>query len=152
MASQTIKAAADMSKDIDEEKISLVEEDLFVGKRTAVADRVRVNTLTDVTDHVVKGVLTSENIVIERKLIERFLDPSEEVLGVRTVGEVTIIPIYEEILVTEKRLFLKEEVHIVISESNKAVEIPVQLRKQRAVVERLDSEGAVITENPEIIP
>lgn len=141
-----------MSKDIDEEKISLVEEGLFVGKRTAVADRVRVNTFTDITDHVVKGVLTSENIVIERKRIERFVDPSEEVPAVRTVGEVTIIPIYEEILVTEKRLFLKEEIHLVISESNKTVEIPVQLRKQRAVVERLDSEGAVITENPEIIP
>jgi stress response protein YsnF len=55
---------------------------------------------------------------------------------VREEGEVTIIPIVEEVLVIEKRLILKEEVHI------RRVRVPdvhrevVTLRTQDVVVER----------------
>ncbi|RYY15982.1 MAG: DUF2382 domain-containing protein, partial [Alphaproteobacteria bacterium] len=54
---------------------------------------------------------------------------------------VTIIPILEEILVVEKRLVLKEEVHVRRTAAAEDVEVPVTLRKQHAVVERVDPEG-----------
>ena len=55
----------------------------------------------------------------------------------------TIIPILEEILVVEKRLVLKEEVHVRQSRADETVEVPVTLRLQRAVVERLSPDGHV---------
>jgi len=62
---------------------------------------------------------------------------------------VLIIPVLEEVLVVEKRLVLKEELHVrrLVSEEN--VEIPVTVRKQRAVVERVTPEGLSNKENEE---
>ena len=51
-------------------------------------------------------------------------------------GDLTIVPVVEEVLVVEKRLVLKEELHIRRTSQTELVEVPVTLRKQRAVVER----------------
>ena len=51
----------------------------------------------------------------------------------------TIVPVFEEVLVVEKRLVLKEELHLRKCTSVEAVEAPVTLRKQTARVERLDA-------------
>jgi stress response protein YsnF len=51
----------------------------------------------------------------------------------------------EEVLVVEKRLVLKEELRITRHETKEVAETPVTIRKQRAVVERLDSEGEIIS-------
>jgi stress response protein YsnF len=61
---------------------------------------------------------------------------------VRTEGDTTIISIVEEMLVVEKRLFVKEEIHIRRKSSKESIEVPVTLRKQRVVVERELSIGA----------
>jgi stress response protein YsnF len=61
--------------------------------------------------------------------------------AVRTDGDVVIVPILEEVLVVEKRLVLKEELHIRRQVNHEDVEVPVTLRKQRAVIERLGPDG-----------
>ena len=62
----------------------------------------------------------------------------------RTEDGVVIVPVMEEVLVVEKRLVLKEELHIRRQVTQENVEVPVTLRKQRAVVERLGPEGQAI--------
>ncbi|MGN6488453.1 MAG: DUF2382 domain-containing protein, partial [Devosia sp.] len=47
-------------------------------------------------------------------------------------------PVLEEVLVVEKRLVLKEELRLKRRVTTERVEVPVTLRKQRAVTERLD--------------
>jgi stress response protein YsnF len=42
----------------------------------------------------------------------------------------------EEILVVEKRLVLREEIHIRQTATTETVEVPVILRKQEAVIDR----------------
>ena len=54
-------------------------------------------------------------------------------------------PVLEEVLVVEKRLLLKEELRITRHATTEVAELPVTVRKQRAVVERLSSEGENIT-------
>jgi stress response protein YsnF len=49
-------------------------------------------------------------------------------------GAVTIVPIVEEVLVVEKRLLIKEEVHIRRRATTETADVPVMLRKQRAVI------------------
>jgi len=71
--------------------------------------------------------------------IDRMVDAAPTV---RTEGDVTIVPVVEEVVVVEKRLLLKEELHIRRRRTTKDVEIPVTLRKQRAVVERLPPEDS----------
>ena len=48
-----------------------------------------------------------------------------------------IIPIFEEVVVVEKRLVLKEELHISQQVTTETVEVPVELRRQQASIERL---------------
>ena len=54
----------------------------------------------------------------------------------RTEDDVIIIPVFEEVLVVEKRLVLKREIRIMKRATSETVEIPITLRKQQAKVER----------------
>ena len=54
----------------------------------------------------------------------------------RVVGDTTIIPIVEEVLYTEKRLILKEEIHITRRRTTEHFHDTVTLRHQEAVVTR----------------
>ena len=63
-----------------------------------------------------------------RSAASRSIGKFRRLLAVRTEGDVLIIPVLEEVLVVEKRLVLKEELHVrrLVSEEN--VEIPVTVR------------------------
>jgi stress response protein YsnF len=57
-----------------------------------------------------------------------------------------IVPVLEEILVVRRQLVLKEELHIRRRVETEAVQVPVTLRKQRAIVEREAPDGSTINE------
>jgi stress response protein YsnF len=61
-----------------------------------------------------------------------------EAPAVRTEGDVTIVPVFEERLVVEKRLFLVEELHVRRTVSVDPVELPTTLRRTRVEVERTE--------------
>jgi stress response protein YsnF len=65
---------------------------------------------------------------------------------IRTEGNVTIVPVLEEVLVVTKQLVLKEELDIRRRVETETVEVPVTLRKQRAIVEREAPDGTTINE------
>ncbi len=58
----------------------------------------------------------------------------------RQEGDLLIVPVVEEVLVVEKRLVLKEELHIRRRVETESVEVPVELRRQRAEVERVPAD------------
>ncbi|ANY84794.1 hypothetical protein BB934_39160 (plasmid) [Microvirga ossetica] len=119
---------------VSEEVIPLVEETAIVGKREVITGRVRVQTVTDVIEELARADVQRETVDVTRVPIDRIVETAPEI---RTEGDVTIVPALEEVLVVEKRLVLKEEVHIRRRVESEAVEVPVTLRKQRAIVERL---------------
>ena len=84
--------------------------------------------------------LRSDAVGVTRVPVDRVIVEGDPVPTVRTEAGVTVIPILEEILVVEKRLVLKEEVHIRRTTSDEEVEVPVTLRKQHAVVEHIPAE------------
>ncbi len=133
----------------DHNVLPLVEEELRVSKREAVTGRVRVRTVTETLDEIVRQDLQGERIEVERVPVDTLVEPGAPVPQVRTEGDVTILPVLEEVLVVEKRLLLKEEVRISRHATTDVAEVPVTLRKQRAIVERLDSEGNFITDMKE---
>jgi uncharacterized protein (TIGR02271 family) len=122
-----------------ETSIPLVEEEAHVGKRTRTTGRVRIRTEVDEVEQLVAAELMQERVEVERVPVDRIVDAAPPV---RTEGDVTIVPVLEEVLVVEKRLVLKEELRIRRSRRQETEEIPVRLRKQRAVVERSDEEGS----------
>jgi uncharacterized protein (TIGR02271 family) len=120
---------------VSEEVIPLVEETMSIGKREVVTGHVRVRTVTDTVEELAHADVQREIVEVTRVPIDRMVETAPEI---RTEGDVTILPVVEEVLVVEKRLVLKEEVHIRRRVTTETAEVPVTLRKQRVEVERID--------------
>ena len=58
-----------------------------------------------------------------------------------TPAKLMIVPVLEEVVVVQKQLVLKEELHIRRRAETETVEVPVSLRKQRVIVERVARDG-----------
>jgi uncharacterized protein (TIGR02271 family) len=128
------------------ETIPLVEEELRLGKRSVATGKVRVRTVVDTVEDVARADLEEARVDVTRVPVNKEVDAAPDV---RTEGDVTIVPILEEVLVVEKRLVLKEELHIRRHVVHENVEVPVTLRKQRAVVERLTADGQSLSVDEE---
>jgi stress response protein YsnF len=132
---------------VAEEIIPVVEESANLGKRQVATGRVRVQTVTDIIEELAHADVQREDIEVTRVPIDRVVETAPEI---RTEGDVTIVPVLEEVLVVEKRLVLKEELHIRRRVDTESVEVPVTLRKQRAIIEREAQDGS--TANDEADP
>src|SRR5436853_7823181 len=114
--------------------VPVIEEEVVVKNQPQVTGRVRVRTITEMVDDVARATLEEHDVEVRRI-------PKNEIVGtppsVRTEGDTTIVPVLEEVLVVEKRLLLKEELHIQRRTRRERVEVPVSRRKQRAIIDRL---------------
>lgn len=133
--------------DARSEVISVVVEQLRVEKRTVEGEGMRVRVVTDEEEAPANVTLRSERIEVERIPIGRVVESAPPV---REEDGVTIIPVMEEVVVTETRLVLKEELHVRRIAETREHQQTVLLRRQRAEVERLPATGKPLadTENP----
>lgn len=86
--------------------VPLHEEELFVDRKHVAGDTVKVRTVTHEQALVVDEAMTHQQVEIVRMAVGRVVNA---VPAVREEGEVTIIPVMEEVVVVERRLVLKEE-------------------------------------------
>jgi uncharacterized protein (TIGR02271 family) len=121
--------------------LPLIAETARIDKVAVETGRVRVSTRTEAVDQVLRETLRSDMVGVTRVPINRTLAEGETPPVAREENGVTIIPILEEILVVEKRLVLKEEVHVRQTTAVEDVEVPVTLRRQHAEVERTGPDG-----------
>jgi stress response protein YsnF len=116
--------------------IELSEERAAIEVRDIVTDRVRISTSTTSVEQMVRQDLRSTSTGLVRVPVNRTLAAGEVPPVPRTEGDVTIIPIFEEVAVVELRLVLKEELHVRQRETTETAEIPLTLRKQSVTIER----------------
>jgi uncharacterized protein (TIGR02271 family) len=114
--------------------IPLVEETLHLGKRLVETGRVRVSLTTEVVEEVLRETLRHRHAEVERRPVGRMVT---EAPAVRQEGDMIIVPVVEEVLVVEKRLMLREEIHLRLVDSEEAVEHAASRRVQHAAVERV---------------
>ena len=122
----------------EEETITLVEEQLRVGRREVERGRVRITKRVEHHEGTIDEPVLRERVEVERVPINREIDGPVEV---RREGDVTIIPVYEEVLVIEKRLMLKEELHVRKERHEESEPQHVTLRREHVEVERIEGEG-----------
>jgi stress response protein YsnF len=122
-----------------ENVIPVYAEELSVAKRQVRTGQIRVETRTEVVEEIVNAEIETSSVEVEHVPVGRVVDCAPEI---RTEGDVTIVPVLEEVLVIEKRLVLREELHIKRLRTTESVEIPVSVRKQRAEVSRTTKPGA----------
>jgi stress response protein YsnF len=118
----------------DDYRIPIIEEEAHVEKRSTT-ERVRVHMTTETEQVLVQDVVSREHIEVTHVPVGR-----EVVVAppVRTEDGTTIVPVLEERLVVERRLFLVEEIHIRKTTHEERVELPAELRRTRVDVERDD--------------
>ena len=113
--------------------VPVIEEEARVIKRAAETERVTVRAVPYEEQIVLQDQVSREDVEISRVPINREVI---EVPVVRIEGDVTILPIFEERVVLEKRLFLVEELHLRRRTSVEQIEIPTTVRRTRVDVER----------------
>jgi stress response protein YsnF len=75
-----------------------------------------------------------ECLSIERVAVNKILD---EPIGVRQEGTVTIIPVIEEVVVSSKKLVLKEEIRITRRQEVFRHSETVPIRSEEVTIERI---------------
>ena len=116
-------------------RIPLAAERVLVGTRVRRTGVVRVSTRVERRTTVVDPPLRRQRIEIRRRRVDRFVDRPPDV---RREGDTLIVPIVEEVVV--RRLKVVEEVAITLRRSIERRPQRVELRRERAVVERLGSD------------
>lgn len=115
--------------------IPIAREEVRVDKRRKETGLTRIRKIVHETTQRIQEPVTRETVEVERVPVNKVV---EKTMPVRDEDGTMIVPVYEEIAVVEKRLLLKEELHIRkrTEKSFKAEEIVV--RSEEAVVEHID--------------
>jgi uncharacterized protein (TIGR02271 family) len=116
-----------------EQRIELLEEKLSVDVRPVEKGRVRVDVKVRTDEQVVEQELERQEVTVRRVPVDRVVEVKPEI---RFEGDTMIVPLVEEVLVVEKRLILREELHIQQSTTRRTEQIPVTLRSEEAVITR----------------
>lgn len=118
--------------------LPVVEEQLHVDKLRHEA-RVRVTKRVHEREQQVDVPLARQDVIVERVPVGRVLTAP---VPTRQEGDTTIIPLFEEVLVVEKRLMLREELHIRVQRTETHDHRTVRLRSEDITIDHLDGPAA----------
>lgn len=123
------------SQSNDLRAIPVLEEVLDVQRHRVETGKVRLTKIVHEREEEVPTPRIREDVTIERVPLNRLVDAP---VAVRQEGDTLIIPVMEEVLVTEKRLMVKEELRITTRRIEEQASQKVLLRREEIVIERLD--------------
>ena len=116
--------------------VPLVAEEVTLSKNTRQST-IRIQKSVSTREVTIDDPLMREEFEITRVPVNTVI---AEAVPPRQDGDTLIVPIFEEVLVTEKRLLLREEVHIVRRRVEVRAPQTVTLRKESVDVHRVEDE------------
>ena len=137
-----------MARDLDQDRqiIPVVEEELSIQRRTIPTGTLQVHKRVTSREETVDEPTRITHFDVERVPVNTIVEAPE---SIRQDGETTIIPVYEEVVVTEKRLLLKEEIRLTRRESLHHDPQTVTLRKEEVTIQEHPAESDSLRETPE---
>lgn len=123
-----------------EQTVPLIEESVQIDKVMVDRGGYRIAKQLEIEEHIVNELLQHQHCEIERRPVNRQLDDLA-VPAVRYEGSTLVIPVVAEVLVTEKRLMLVEEVRITRIDGTHRDPKKVRLRKEKVVIQRLAADS-----------
>jgi len=118
--------------------VPVIEEQLQVGTRTVETGRgVRIHK--HVVEHpaTVEESLARGEVEVRHVPVDRVVDPGAAPVT-RYEGDTLVVPVLEEVLVLERRVRIKEELHITVLRREQAHVETVMLKSEQVSVERFD--------------
>lgn len=116
--------------------LPIVEEQLTLDKRVRETGRVRLHKIVETRQETLDEPLLREEVEIERVPVGEYVNAP---VAIRQEGDVTVIPVLEEVLVVEKRLRLREELRVTKRQTEIRDVQDITLRSERIEVERVVS-------------
>ena len=132
----------DQERQPEDLRIPLHAEEVSVSRREIEKGNVQIALITGAREQLIDEELTHVRVEIERVPIGRTI---EIVPPIGQEGDITIIPVVEEVVVVERRLVLKEEIRVRRMSTKEQHQETVVLRQQEAVVTREGPDGLAIT-------
>lgn len=119
--------------------IPVVAEEIRVGTEQVARSVLRVHKRVESHEETVDAPVSTEDVVVERLPVNTLVEG--EPPQIREEDGVVIIPVFEEVLVVEKRLLLREEVRLAKRVSTSSVPQKVVVRREVVDIERVDADG-----------
>lgn len=123
---------------VEEIVVPLVEEELTVGVREVETGRVRVTKVVREQEEAVETWLRRDEVEVTRETVNEHVEAASPV---EYADDRVVIPIYEEVVVVEKRLLLKEKLVLTRRQRQAQSVQPVTRRVEEAQVERLPNDA-----------
>jgi len=121
--------------------IPVVAEQLAVGTRTVDTGRgVRIHKTVLEQPVTIDERLVREEVEVKHVAVDRIVAP-DEAPTTRYEGDTMIVPILEEVLVVERRVRIKEELHITRIQREETHREAVVLKAEQVSIERFDESG-----------
>ena len=119
----------------DAEVFQEIQESIDVRRVVREAERVRILVTTGQTTETVSEPTWQDHVEIRREPVGQVVTAVEDV---RTEDGVTVVPVYEEVLVVERRLVLRERLHVSVQREATETRQEVTLRHQSVDVARAE--------------
>ncbi|MFC5510014.1 YsnF/AvaK domain-containing protein [Massilia jejuensis] len=122
-------------------RVPVIAEQLAVGTRTVDTGRgVRVHKTVLEQPVTIDERLARDEVEVRHVPVDRIVGPDEAPAN-RYEGDTLIVPILEEVLVVERRVRIKEELHITRIRREERYQEEVVLKAEQVSVERFDDSG-----------
>ncbi len=133
-----LELAASRLAPADDLVIPVVAEEILIGTEQVTRGVVRVHKHVVTEEKTIDAAVSAEEIVVERLPVNQFVEGDAP--QVREENGTVIIPVLEEVLVVEKRLLLREEVHLSKRMTRSSVPQTVVLRHEVVDIERSEAD------------
>jgi stress response protein YsnF len=122
-------------------KVPLVQEEAWVEKRIVDTGRgVRIHKTVAEHPCRIDESLLRDDVQVNHVPVDRIV-PLDQAPATRYEGDTLVVPILEEVLVVERRLRIKEELHITRTRHEERHVETVVLKSEQVSVERFDEHG-----------
>jgi stress response protein YsnF len=121
--------------------VPVVREEAWVEKRIVDTGRgVRIHKTVAEHPCQIDESLARDDVQVSHVPVDRIV-PLDQAPATRYEGDTLVVPILEEVLVVERRLRIKEELHITRTRREERHVDTVVLRSEQVSVERFDEHG-----------
>jgi uncharacterized protein (TIGR02271 family) len=120
--------------------VPVIEETLNVEKQSVPLGAVKVSKTTYQEQVTVDEPIIDEQVEVEHVAVNQYVDSP---VDVRYEGDKIIVPLFEEVLVVQKRLLLREELHITKRRVERHEPQEYTLRREEVNIERVSQDSEV---------
>jgi uncharacterized protein (TIGR02271 family) len=121
--------------------IPVVQEQLEIDKRVIDTGKgVRIRKTVSEQEQIVDEPLLQDELIVEHVSVGQIVMASE-LPNTRYEGDTLVVPVFEEVLVVEKQMRLKEEVHITRRKHEVHAPQAVFLKSEQVSVEHFNEEA-----------